>query len=73
MSRHLRNQLARLRGRIEPPQEAREARERMVEHLNHIADARRSGAWTDEDAARLSEAVRAEAARRRGGGVIPIG
>ena len=40
----------------------------MVEHLASIAEARRTGIWTDEDAIRSSEAVRAEAIRRRGEG-----
>ena len=71
MSRYIRSQLKRLRERIGTPEspEAREARERMVKHLDCIADARRSGNWTDEDAASLSETVRAasEARRRRRG------
>ena len=66
----LRGKLERLKARIgptpEPPNSG--ARERAVEHLEHIAQARREGTWTEEDAARASEAVRSEAARRRGEG-----
>ena len=72
MSRYLRGRLERIRESIRPSEDLRnaEARERMVEHLNQIAEAKRSGNWSEEDAARLSEAVRAEAARRRGEGGI---
>ena len=74
MSRYIRGRLERLQGRIGRPvgPDTSEARARMVEHLDAIAQARRDGTWTDEDAARQREAVRAEAARRRGR-VIPIG
>ena len=71
MSRYLRGRLERLQGRIGEPSlspHADEARARMVEHLASIAEARRTGIWTDEDAIRSSEAVRAEAIRRRGEG-----
>ena len=70
MSRHLRGRLERLQGRIGRPagRETSEARARMVEHLDRIAEARRSGTWTDEDTARLIEAVRVETIRRRGEG-----
>ena len=75
MSRYLRDRLERLQGRVGEPgsPDTSEARARMVEHLAHIADARRNGTWTDEDAARQSEAVLAETIRRRGEGVIPNG
>jgi hypothetical protein len=36
----------------------------MVEQLDSIAEARRNGNWTDEEAARLRESVRAEAEKR---------
>ena len=67
MSRYLRGRLERLQGRIGEPagRDTREARARMVEYLKHIAEARRNGAWTDEDAARQREAVRAAAEKRR--------
>lgn len=70
MSRYIRGRLERLQGCIRAPesQHTSDARARVVEHLERIADARRSGTWTDEDAASLREAVRAETARRRGEG-----
>ena len=66
MSRYLRGRLERLQGRIGEPEspERGEARERMVEHLAHIADARRNGTWTDENAAEAREAVCTEAEKR---------
>jgi hypothetical protein len=69
VSRHLRGRLERLQGRIRAPesQHTSDARARVDEHLERIADARRSGTWTDEDA-RQRGAVRAETIRRRGGG-----
>ena len=70
MTRYLRGRLERIREGIGPsgaPHNA-EARERIREHLDAIAEARRSGNWTEEDAARLRGAVRAEAERRRGEG-----
>jgi hypothetical protein len=69
MSRYIHGRLERLQGRIRAPesQHMSDARAQMVEHLNRIADARRSGTWTDEDA-RQRGAVRAETIRRRGGG-----
>ena len=75
MSRHIRGRLERLRGRVGEPEgpDRSEARARMVEHLDAIAQARRDGTWTGEDAARQSEAVLAETIRRRGEGVIPNG
>ena len=74
MSRYLRGRLERIRESIRAPEspERSEARERIAAHLEGIAEARRNGNWTEEDAARQREAVRAEAARRRGR-VIPIG
>ena len=67
MTRYIRSQLRRLSERIGQPENPNtsEARERMVEHLNHIAEARRSGNWTDEEAAREREALRAAAEKRR--------
>ena len=70
MSRYLRGRLERLQGRIGEPagpdtREARaQARTHMVEYLAHIADARRNGDWTEEDAAREREAIRDEAEKR---------
>ena len=74
MSRYLRGRLERIRESIRAPEspERSEARERIAAHLEGIAEARRNGTWTEEDAARQREVVRAEAARRRGR-VIPIG
>ena len=66
MTRYIRSQLKRLSERIGQPEspEHSEARERMVEHLEYIADARRRGIWTSEDAAREREAIRVEAEKR---------
>jgi hypothetical protein len=36
----------------------------MIMNLEAIAEARRNGTWTDEDATRLREAVRAARIRR---------
>jgi hypothetical protein len=67
MTRYIRSQLKRLSERIGQPEspDTSEVRARMVQHLDAIAQARRDGTWTDEDAARSSEAVRAEAEKRR--------
>ena len=67
---NLRGKLERLKARMGPPVAPPNsgARERMVEHLYAIAQARRAGTWSEEDVARSSEAVRAEAVRRRGEG-----
>jgi hypothetical protein len=69
MSR-LRGKLDRLRLRMVLPVESPnpEARARMVEHLNQIAEARREGAWTADDAAREREVLRAAQKRRLVGG-----
>ena len=66
MSRHIRGRLERLRGRVGEPEgpDRSEARARMVEHLDAIAQARRDSTWTEEDAAEAREAVRAEAEKR---------
>ena len=67
MSRYIRGHLERLQGRLGKPEspEAGEARARTVEHLDAIAQARREGTWTGEDAAREREALRAAAQKRR--------
>ena len=70
MSRYLRGRLERIRESIRAPEspERSEARERIAAHLEGIAEARRNGNWTEEDAARQREAVRAARERRRGEG-----
>ena len=67
MSRHLRSQLKRLRERIGTPEdpEATGARERMVEHLNRIADARRRGGLSEELEAEVEAVRTASEARKR--------
>ena len=67
MTRYIRSQLKRLSGRIGQPAgpDTSEARARMVAHLEGIAQARREGTWTGEDAAREREALRAAAQKRR--------
>ena len=52
-------------GQPESPERS-EARERIAAHLETIAQARRNGTWTEEDAAKMREAVRTETERRRG-------
>ena len=70
MSRYLRGRLERIRESIRAPEspERSEARERIAAHLEGVAEARRSGNWTEEDAAKASEALRAARERRRGEG-----
>ena len=60
MSRYVRGRLKQLRQSIPPPEapSAGEARARVVGHLEAIAQARRSGTWTEEQAGGLREAVR---------------
>ncbi len=69
MSRYMRAQLKRLQERVGPPVAPEDTvpRAHMVEYLKRIAEAKQSGNWTDEDAARLREAVRA-AKEKRGEG-----
>ena len=64
---NLRGKLDRLKARLVLPTESpnQAARERMVAHLEGIAQARREGTWTGEDAAREREALRAAAQKRR--------
>ena len=66
MTRYLRTRLERLQGRVGRPEwpETGGARVRMIMNLEAIAEARRNGTWTDEDATRLREAVRAARIRR---------
>ena len=64
---NLRGKLDPLKARLVLPAESpnQAARERMVAHLEGIAQARREGTWTGEDAAREREALRAAAQKRR--------
>ena len=66
MSRYLRGRLNHIRESVQPPKSPRdnEARAHAVAHLEHIAQARREGTWTAEDAARAREAVRSARVRR---------
>ena len=67
MSRYLRGRLNHIRESVQPPKSSHdnEARAHAVAHLEHIAQARREGTWTGEDAAREREALRAAAQKRR--------